>query len=166
MKFLWICLVLAWALALALLIAPYGSPVIEYGFLGIPILAAMILCAFFLSRKGRLRKVLLGFIILGGFSTYLLVTTVSFRDEIIRPKIQGTVICANRSLNHQYPRVEVKNDDGSVVQLEGVSEAFFQTVQLQDRVEKPSGTRMAKIGDKSVAVVEDSLLDVMRSSRE
>ena len=162
MKFFWISLLLTWAFAITLLIVPYGSPVIEFSYLAVPLLVIISGCAVYVGRRRWPGRMLAGCIVLGIFCDYLLVTTVSFRDEIVRAKLQGTVLSVTRSSNHNYGRVEIKNDDGSVVQMEGVAESFFQTVKANDRIEKPTGSKTAVIDAKSGNIVDDSLLDLVR----
>jgi hypothetical protein len=151
-----------WLFGLTLLIFPYGSPLIRFCSFAIPLLVVAALVNFHFARKGRLGRFILIFTLLGCLVTYILTTTVSFRDDIIGPGLHGTIVRLERSSNHNWPVIEVKNDDGSTVQMEGVSETFFQLAKMQDRIEKGVGNNIAKVDMGSAPVADKSLLDVIR----
>lgn len=162
MKTLWILPVPALALVAGCLVIPYGNPALGYGSLAIPLLAAITAGAYFLPKKGLGRAVLFGVTAFCCLTAYFLLIVVSSRDEIVRPRLQGVVTEVARSSNHHYPLVQIRNDDNSVVRLEGVSKRFFESVKTNDKAEKSSGSARARINGNSVAVVDASWVDMLR----
>jgi hypothetical protein len=162
MKSSWILPVPVLAVVAGFLVIPYGSPVLGYGYVAIPVLAALAAAAYFLPKKGLGRAVVFGVTALCCLIAYFLMIVVSFRDDIVGPRLQGVVTEVARSSNHGYPLVRIRNEDHSVVRLEGVSERFFESVKPNDTVEKAPGSTLARVNGNAVAVVDTSWVDMMR----
>ncbi len=156
--------VFVWGLVALLLIAPYGDGFIAYARYCTPIAVCGLGWAWYsLAEENRiigqsLPSILIG---IGSVVGLILMTTVSFRNEIAGTAVEGAVIDTERSSNHQYPVVIIANG-GEVVRLEGVAEEFFQTAHKEDRVEKRAGAVVGLLNGKVTPILESSILDLIR----
>ena len=153
-----------WGLVAALLIAPYGDGFISYARYCIPIAVGGIGWAWYwLAEENRIIGQSLPNVIIAISSVValVLITTVSFRNEIAGRDVHGTIINTERSSNHQYPSMTIL-DSGVTVRFEGIAEGFFQVAHEQDRVEKRAGAVVALLNGKVTPILEPSILDTIR----
>jgi hypothetical protein len=93
---------------------------------------------------------------------YFLITLVTFRNEIAAPEVRGRVISVQRSSDHNYPELQIKEDDGSVAMLLGISEASFGTIRVENQFSKSAGATSAIVSGREVELLEPSVLDALR----
>ncbi len=162
--FLILVAMLVWGLVAVLLIAPYGDGFISYASYCLPIPVCGAGWAWYhVAGENRIIGHLVPNVLIGVGSVVilLLITTVSFRNEIAGKELDGAILGLERSSNHQYPVVTISNGGGGL-RFEGIADEFFQAAREGDRVEKRAGAVVAMLNGKAIPIVEPSFLDAIR----
>jgi hypothetical protein len=144
-----------------LLTAPYGSQALKH-FKFFPLSVFLVLAIGHWPKENPVhRKILAAFCVVGWFCAYILVVTVTHRNERFTMELHGVVSDIYRG-GHNAPAIRVTSDSATNVPVADLAEAEWELIQLGETFTKPSGTFEAKCANRILHLENTRRLDLYR----
>lgn len=140
---------------------PYGSGLFEIiDFF--PLTIFLILAIGYWPTKGlKQRKLWLIVCMVVWVFAYFLCVSVSHRNKRFTMALEGVVSSKYRG-GHNAPSIRVAGVSGNDVPVEGLAEAEWDQIQINDQFVKESGTFEARCAKRTIYLEETSVIDAFR----